>query len=439
MHKRLLSLTAAVLIVIASIAQSDTTNQEPDITSFIVASQEPTPVNMNDIRTAIGYPAEAIEQDIEGQVVVRVLVDEKGAYVKHKTIKKGHPILAEQVEKHIDKLKFTPAIQEDNPIKFWVNIPFSFKLLDPEDEAKIAMDNEIKRLGEEIEKDPSSYQPYTTRGLQYTSMGEYEKALADFDKSISLNPGKNKKKKVLDYPYLFYANLGKGKMYLAQKQWSDAQSALDNAINIADKAKSEDAGFRTTIPTAYAERGSALAQLELYEAARRDYDKAMINTDSANTCAVLGLKYELCLKTEDYKCVVACLNGLLECESENEYNALLYNRGYYKMKYNDFTGAIADFKDMLNRTDNTYLRIAAFDQMAMANFDNGDAAAAIKNIDAAMNINVLHPQPYFYKAKILMKQNKKAEACELIERSLSYGLQGEDKEEAEKLQVKLCE
>ncbi|MCB0855879.1 MAG: energy transducer TonB, partial [Bacteroidetes bacterium] len=103
--------------------------QEPEINAFIFAEEEPTPVNMDDIKKLIGYPQIARDAGIEGNVVVRVLVDKKGNYDKHRIINQVHPILAKAVEEHVPKLKFTPAIQGGKPIKFWVNIPFNFKLL----------------------------------------------------------------------------------------------------------------------------------------------------------------------------------------------------------------------------------------------------------------------------------------------------------------------
>jgi len=84
---------------------------------------------MDEVKNIIGYPDIARDAHIQGQVVVRVLVDEKGNYRKHKMIKRVHPILAEAVENHIHKLKFSPAIQGNRPIKFWVNIPFRFMLM----------------------------------------------------------------------------------------------------------------------------------------------------------------------------------------------------------------------------------------------------------------------------------------------------------------------
>ena len=104
-------------------------DQEPDINEFVVAEEEPIPVNMDDIQSLVGYPQIARDAGIEGNVIVRVLVDKKGNYERHKIINQGHPILTKAVEEHIDKLRFSPAIQGGKPIPFWVNIPFNFKLM----------------------------------------------------------------------------------------------------------------------------------------------------------------------------------------------------------------------------------------------------------------------------------------------------------------------
>jgi protein TonB len=102
---------------------------EPDFNEFVFVSQEPEPINMDDVQALIGYPDVARESNIEGKVVVRILVGKDGRYLKHKVIKKAHPILAQAVEAHIGKLTFTPALQGNQPIKFWVNVPFSFQLI----------------------------------------------------------------------------------------------------------------------------------------------------------------------------------------------------------------------------------------------------------------------------------------------------------------------
>ena len=108
---------------------ADESPEEPDMNAYVAVEQEPKPLNMRDIRMSIGYPMEAREAGIEGTVVVRVLVDAEGKYVRHVVLNGAHPALEESVTNQISKLTFSPAMQEGEPVKFWVNIPFAFKLI----------------------------------------------------------------------------------------------------------------------------------------------------------------------------------------------------------------------------------------------------------------------------------------------------------------------
>ncbi|MEL7532560.1 MAG: energy transducer TonB [Bacteroidota bacterium] len=101
----------------------------PDEKDFIFADQEPKPINMAEISKSIKYPQLMRDAGIEGMVVIRVLVDKSGAYKKHIVTNSPHPMLTKEIESHISKLKFTPAIQGKRPIYFWVNIPFNFQTL----------------------------------------------------------------------------------------------------------------------------------------------------------------------------------------------------------------------------------------------------------------------------------------------------------------------
>jgi TonB family protein len=91
---------------------------------------EPVPLNMADIRQEIGYPNLARDAGISGQVIFRVLVGKDGKLLEYKIIKDAHPILRQAVEKEIMNLRFSPGIIKSKATKFWVNIPFSFKLID---------------------------------------------------------------------------------------------------------------------------------------------------------------------------------------------------------------------------------------------------------------------------------------------------------------------
>ncbi len=102
--------------------------QEPKPDAFVSLSKQPKEVNLGDIQKFIGYPAAARDMGLQENLVFRVLIDENGNYVRHISPKKGHPIFVKAIEEHISKVKFTPALQGNNPIKFWVNVPFVFKL-----------------------------------------------------------------------------------------------------------------------------------------------------------------------------------------------------------------------------------------------------------------------------------------------------------------------
>ncbi|MEM9720206.1 MAG: TonB family protein [Bacteroidota bacterium] len=101
----------------------------PGPNDFIVPDEHPRVLNMQEVSQAIGYPTPAQSLGLEGQVVVRVLINETGVYQRHIILNGVHPILEKAVEIHLDKLRFTPAIQGNKPIKFWVNIPFKFQLV----------------------------------------------------------------------------------------------------------------------------------------------------------------------------------------------------------------------------------------------------------------------------------------------------------------------
>ncbi|MCS6905649.1 MAG: TonB family protein [Bacteroidia bacterium] len=102
--------------------------EEPDPNAFIQVEQQPAPVNLDDIKRKIEYPAMCKEAGIQGKVFIRILVNKEGIPEKHIVQKTPHPLLAEECLKHIYNLRFKPGIQAGKPIKVWVSIPFDFKL-----------------------------------------------------------------------------------------------------------------------------------------------------------------------------------------------------------------------------------------------------------------------------------------------------------------------
>ena len=99
---------------------------KPDV--YIEVDEEPKVLNLDSLRKWIGYPEIARMAELVGKVVLRVLVNEQGKYVKHILLKDPHPILSNAVINQISKAEFSPAMKSGDPISYWVNIPIDFQL-----------------------------------------------------------------------------------------------------------------------------------------------------------------------------------------------------------------------------------------------------------------------------------------------------------------------
>lgn len=88
----------------------------------------PSVLNLDSVKQIIGHPQTIDGKDLEGSVHIRILVDENGKRADYKHVYSTHPALRAAVEKHIQKLTFSPAILDGKPIEFWINVSFHFEL-----------------------------------------------------------------------------------------------------------------------------------------------------------------------------------------------------------------------------------------------------------------------------------------------------------------------
>lgn len=91
-------------------------------------AKQPVALNLNDIKKRVVYPRQLKEAEYEGDVVVKILVDEKGSYKTHKVLKSAHPLFLKEVESQIKDLTFSPGNQGGRDVQVWVMIPFKFRL-----------------------------------------------------------------------------------------------------------------------------------------------------------------------------------------------------------------------------------------------------------------------------------------------------------------------
>lgn len=107
-----------------------------DSTKFQSVDKEPVPINVTEIAKQIQYPQTLKDKNISGRVIVRLLIDEKGKYVKHFVARSPDSLLTLEVEKVLPQFRCEPAMTRGKPVKCWVTIPFSFSLNDKEENKK---------------------------------------------------------------------------------------------------------------------------------------------------------------------------------------------------------------------------------------------------------------------------------------------------------------
>ncbi|RMG24285.1 MAG: hypothetical protein D6730_12960, partial [Bacteroidetes bacterium] len=192
----------------------------PGVHDFVFVTEEPEPLNLEEVRKLIGYPMPAIKRGIEGKIYCRILVDEKGHYVTHKFTRKAHPILMDAVNRHLAQLRFRPAYVYERPTSYWMNIPFEFSIAHNAVSSINRRKREVLYLGG---RNLKKAKIYFDSGLMYLEVQEYGAALQMFEQSLKFNPlrrGKN----MAGIGLRFYAQLMRAQ---TQAMLGQIQSALE--------------------------------------------------------------------------------------------------------------------------------------------------------------------------------------------------------------------
>ena len=117
-----------IVIVLGVYAQSGSEKQSNFVSDTLkIWSREATPINIEEIRAKIKYPKGINLESKEDKVILQILVDEEGNYVKHIVISSPHPSYTKAVEKYVRRLKFKPAITFGEPVKDEVIVAFDIR------------------------------------------------------------------------------------------------------------------------------------------------------------------------------------------------------------------------------------------------------------------------------------------------------------------------
>jgi len=108
--------------------QKEIKKESPDkVYKQFEVDKAPSAVNLGSVRASMRYPSIAQQNGIEGRVTVQVLVGKDGSVVQVGKFS-GPDVFRDEVTSKVSNLRFSPAIQQGNPVNCWVTVPFSFTL-----------------------------------------------------------------------------------------------------------------------------------------------------------------------------------------------------------------------------------------------------------------------------------------------------------------------
>lgn len=116
-------------------------NSKTKIYQQFEVDKAPVAVNLGAVQGSMRYPEIARSQNLEGRVTVKVLVGPDGGVISIGGFS-GPDVFKDEVSSKVMNLQFTPALQQGQPVKCWVSVPFSFKL-----------SGKFKKEGDEDKKD----------------------------------------------------------------------------------------------------------------------------------------------------------------------------------------------------------------------------------------------------------------------------------------------
>ncbi len=99
----------------------------PSMDDFVEMEEEPK-YSREELQRNLKYPEVARRNGIEGVVMVRALIDKKGAVANTAIDKSDNKVLEEEAIKAIKRTNFSPAIQNKMPVAVWIQIPVVFRM-----------------------------------------------------------------------------------------------------------------------------------------------------------------------------------------------------------------------------------------------------------------------------------------------------------------------
>ena len=122
------TLVALLMTSVQLAAQPMALQATPDELVATTFRYTPPEIDLVHLQRKIAYPSWAAQTGIEGQMVLKVLVNEDGRILQCKIINSVHPEIDEQVVTILEKMKAVPALDRGEPIAAWAHLRVRFTL-----------------------------------------------------------------------------------------------------------------------------------------------------------------------------------------------------------------------------------------------------------------------------------------------------------------------
>ncbi len=241
---------------------------------------------------------------------------------------------------------------------------------------------------------------YYSRGNAKYELGDYEAAVADFDKAIQLES---------DYDVAYYKR-GNAKYELGD--YKDAIADYDKAIQLAGN-----------YVIAYHKRGNAKYELGDYKDAVADYDKAIqLNPNYDVVYYSRGkVKYE----SGDYKAAVTDYSKAIQIN--HDYAVAYYSRGNIKYELENYKAAIADYDKAIQFNLDDDNKVIAYYNRGNAKYELGDYKDAIADYNNTIQIKPDYATAYIGRGNAKYKLDNYTAAIADYDKAIQFNLDDDNK------------
>jgi len=132
-YTKFFTILIIAMLSITSVCNAQTDSVEQKYMRVEVMPQYPggNAALLKFIAEHVEYPKQAVDENIQGTVVVKFVITKQGKAQEAEIIRSVHPILDSAALEVIPKLKeFTPGIQDGKYVHVYFTLPISFKLAD---------------------------------------------------------------------------------------------------------------------------------------------------------------------------------------------------------------------------------------------------------------------------------------------------------------------